>query len=238
MTVFENIRLALRAIRSNLLRTILTVLIIAFGIMALEGILTAIESLKTSIYSNFSSMGSNSFTIEQKGMNMHGEGRGEDSKPGPPIIYNQYMLFRERYNFPATVSAWEYVTGISVIKYESKKTNPNVLVIGVDENYLITSGNEVSTGRFFTADEVKQGATGIVIGQDVVDKLFGDKQDPVNKFVSMYGIRYRVIGILKSKGSSMVSAGDNVVLIPSLNAIRNFNGRQNSMTISVNVNSV
>ncbi|MBX7109293.1 MAG: ABC transporter permease [Chitinophagales bacterium] len=238
MSLLENIRLALRAIRGNLMRTVLTCLIIAFGIMALVGILTAIDSLEGSIKSNFSSMGSNSFSIEQKWDDMRGGGRGEDNKPGPPVLYREAVLFKDRYKFPATVAVSENVTGISTIKHDSKKTNPNVLVTGVDENFLLTSGNQVSSGRYFTIDEVQEGAPVIVLGKDVVDKIFGSKEDPVNQFVSMYAIRYRVIGVLASKGSSMVSRGDNVVLIPLLNAIRNFIGHDNSVDVTVNVASI
>jgi putative ABC transport system permease protein len=238
MGLKENILLALSAIRSNLLRTVLTFLIIAFGIMALVGILTAIESLKTSIYSNFSSMGSNVFTIEQDWSKMQGSGGGDEEKPGPPILYADAVLFKDRYKFPAKVSVSQDISGISTIKHESKKTNPNVQVVGVDESYLATSGNEIATGRFFTSDEVKEGASSIVLGKDVVEKIFGSTADPLNKFVSMYAIRYRVIGVLTSKGSSMVSEGDNVVLIPLLNAIRNFSGRENSVSIAVNIKSI
>lgn len=238
MSLLENIRLALRAIRGNLMRTVLTCLIIAFGIMALVGILTAIDSLESSIKSNFSSMGSNSFSIERKWDDMRGGGGGEDSKPGPPVLYREAMLFKDRYKFPATVSVSENITGISTIKHDSKKTNPNVLVTGVDENFLLTSGNQVASGRYFTIDEVKEGAPVIILGKDVVDKIFGTKDDPVNQYVSMYAIRYRVIGVLGSKGSSMVSRGDNVVLIPLLNAIRNFIGHDNSVDVDVNVASI
>jgi putative ABC transport system permease protein len=108
----------------------------------------------------------------------------------------------------------------------------------VDENNLHVSGNDIASGRFFTAEEVDEGASLIVLGKDVVSKIFGNKEDPINKFVSMYAIRYRVIGVLASKGSSMVSQGDNLVMIPMLNAIRNFTGSNNSVTISVNVSAV
>lgn len=237
MNLTENIRLALQSIRSNLVRTILTCLIIAFGIMALVGILTAIDSLEGSIKSNFSSLGANSFSIEQK-RDSGRRGRGHDDKPGPPILYREAILFKERYSFPAVVSISETVTGISTIKHDSKKTNPNVLVNGVDENFLLTSGNEIGNGRYFTLDEIQEGSPVIVLGQDVVDKIFGKQEDPVNRFVSMYAIRYRVIGVLESMGSSMVSQGDNVVLIPLLNAMRNFIGYDNSVNVDVNVAAI
>ena len=64
----ENVRIAMKSIRTNLLRTILTVMIIAFGIMALVGILTAIDSIKYALTESFSLMGANTFTIESRSM--------------------------------------------------------------------------------------------------------------------------------------------------------------------------
>ena len=238
MTLIENIRLALRAIRANKVRTVLTFLIIAFGIMALVGILTAIESLKSTINSSFSFMGANTFTIDQKWTQMQSEGGGEDWKPSPPILYDQALLFKDRYIFPATISLSNQFDWVAVFTHNSKKTNPNVGMIGVDENYLLTAGYEIERGRFFTADEIKSGAPLVVAGKDVIDKVFTDKEDPINKFISTSGRPYRIIGILKSKGSSMIQSSDRIVMIPMLNAMRNFMGRESSVDISVTVTSV
>src|SRR5687767_6176714 len=98
-----NIQLALKAIRSNMLRASLTIAIIAIGIMALVGILTAIESIKSSIVSNFSIMGSNSFTIRTKGMFAHG-GRYGEYKEMPPVTFDQATEFTKRYNLSGFVS--------------------------------------------------------------------------------------------------------------------------------------
>src|SRR6185295_11980154 len=126
MTLLENIKLALRAIRSNLVRTVLTFLIIAFGIMALVGILTAIDSLKSKLNSSFSFMGANTFTIHQKWIQIQSEGGGDDWRPSPPVVYDQTLEFRERFGFPATVSIGMLFDQVKVVQYESKKTNPNV----------------------------------------------------------------------------------------------------------------
>lgn len=234
MGLRENIRLALSAIRSNLLRTVLTVLIIAFGIMALVGILTAIESLKSNINSSFSMMGANTFQIHQKWGNM----REGNEKPGPPVVFDQAMEFKRRYSFPASVSLGMQWNGISTVTHGSKKTNPNVGAFGVDENYLTTQGYEIATGRFFTPQEVSNGDPVMILGQDVVDKIFSDKEDPLNQFVSYKAIRYRVIGVLKTKGSSMTQSSDRSFMIPLMNAKRNFIGQDWSWDIGVTVNSV
>ncbi len=238
MSLIENIKLALRAIRSNLLRTILTFLIIAFGIMALVGILTSIDSLKAKLNSSFSFMGSNTFTIQQKWVQMQGEGGDNDWKPSPAILFDQAMEFRDRYSFPATVSIGMMFDETKTIEHGSKKTNPNVGVYAVDENFLSAKGFEIAEGRYFSPQEIIDGAPVIVLGPDVVEKIFSLKEDPVNQYVSMKGIRYRVVGLLKPKGSSMIDNSDRVVLLPLMNAKRNFIGPDWSWDIGVTVASV
>ena len=155
--VVENINISLISIRSHLLRTILTILIISFGIMALVGILTATDSIKYYLTQNFTMMGSNTFTIRNRSMNIHMGGGDHKEKRYEPISYNQALEFKDRFDFPAYTYIFTRATGIATLKYGINKTNPNVGVIGADENYLITSGDEVETGRNFTPNEIYYG---------------------------------------------------------------------------------
>ena len=99
MTYTEILRTAYKNVRSNLLRSVLTLLIIAFGIMALVGILTAIDSLIFSMNDNFSGLGANSFSIAPKGGALKGNHRGMRAKQGESISYDQAMSFKERFDF-------------------------------------------------------------------------------------------------------------------------------------------
>ena len=87
--VLENINISLVSIRSHLLRTILTIMIISFGIMALVGILTATDSIKYYLTQNFSMMGSNTLTIRNRSMNIHMGGGDHKEKRYEPITFNQ-----------------------------------------------------------------------------------------------------------------------------------------------------
>ncbi|MCH8903013.1 MAG: ABC transporter permease, partial [Bacteroidetes bacterium] len=101
MGLRENIKLALRAIRANLLRTILTVCIIALGISMIVGILTCIDVVEASLTTNFTRMGANTFTIR----NIRMQNRGDNSvRINPPIGYDQATDFEKRYDFPSVVS--------------------------------------------------------------------------------------------------------------------------------------
>lgn len=211
---YENIRISLTSIRSHLLRTILTILIISFGIMALVGILTATDSIKYYLTQNFTMMGANTFTIRNRSSNVHmGDGPHKE-KRYDPITFKQAREFKERYDFPAFTAIYTRATGIATLKYENNKTNPNVRVIGTDEMYFITSGDEVEKGRNFTPNEVENGFKSVILGAGLVKDLFKNKEDPEGKIISIGPGKFKVVGVLKSKGSSMGFSGDLTCFIP------------------------
>lgn len=227
MNFQENIKIALRSVRSNWLRAILTMLIIAFGIMALVGILTAIDSAIYSLSSNLSSLGANTFDIDPKGEGSHGNRGGRRDKMGDPIAYKQAMNFKEQYTFPAHASVSLPCTGTATIKYGDKKTNPNVSIFGIDENYLEAKGFEMEVGRSFTGREALNGGYITIIGTDIVKDLFkGNAEKAIGEVIGAGNIKLRVIGVLKSKGSSMNQSEDRRILIP-LQTAKRYYGSQN-----------
>jgi putative ABC transport system permease protein len=231
--IIENVRVSVASIRSHLLRTILTILIIAFGIMALVGILTATDSIKYYLTRNFTMMGSNTFTIRNRTLQIHMGDQTNKQKLFEPISFQQATAFKEQYTFPAFTALFSFGTGTATLKFESNKTNPNIRVMGTDENYLITSGDEIDEGRTFTADEVATGASVCVIGSQLVKDLFKKKEDPIGKIISIGPGKYRVIGTLKEKGQSMGFSGDRSCFI-TLNNLRLYFSRPN-MSFAINV---
>jgi putative ABC transport system permease protein len=231
--VLENVRISLNSIRSHLLRTILTILIIAFGIMALVGILTATDSIKFYLTKNFSMMGANTFTVRNRTMQIHIGDQSNKQKLYEPIQYKQAQLFKQNFSFPGYTSVFVFASGIATLKYEANKTNPNVRVMGTDENYLYTSGDEIEKGRSFTAEEVNSGASVCVIGSEIENDLFKKNEDPLDKIISIGPGKYRIIGVLKSKGSSAGFSGDRGCLLP-LNNVRVTFSRPN-MSFNINV---
>jgi putative ABC transport system permease protein len=229
----ENIRIALGAIRGQLLRTILTVLIIALGIMALVGILTAIDALKSSINSNFTSLGANTFTIRNREMSIRIGSNGKRPKRFRSITYEEAKRFCEAYSFPAMPSVSTFASGASTMKYLSKKTNPNMRVFGGDESYLATSGYDLERGRNFSSTEIQYGNHVVILGQDIVKALFNTKEDPIDKIITIGSGKYRVIGVLKSKGNSAGFGGDKIAVLP-LNNVRQYFSRPD-MTYTINV---
>ncbi len=229
----ENIKISLSSIRSQLLRTTLTALIISIGIMALVGILTAIDAMKSSINSNFTSMGANTFTIRNREMTVRIGKNGKRPKKFRNITYDEAITFTKEYEFPATPSVSTMASGSATAKFESKKSNPNLRVFGGDENYLATAGYELAGGRNFSLNEIQYGNHVVIIGKDIVDALFDKKQNPLEKIITVGSGKYRVIGVLKSKGNSMGFGGDKIMVLP-LSNVRQYFSRPN-MTFTVNV---
>jgi len=229
----ENIRIALQTVRTNRLRTILTISIIAFGIMALVGILTAIDSIKASLTNQFMMMGANTFTIESRSMNIQIGDKRYRRKNHSYISYRQAEEFKNKFNFPAEVSVWTWASGIAVVKYQDEKTNPNIPVLGADENYMGTSGLELSRGRNFSANDILNNRQFAIIGSELVNSLFEDYEDPLNKIIVIGSGRFKVIGILKERGSSMGMSSDRICLIP-YTSVRQYFSRPN-MNYSLSV---
>ena len=237
MNYTENLKVAIQSIRSQLLRTILTALIIGIGIMALVGILTAIEAIKGSITDNFQSMGANSFTIQNRGMRIRIGNKGKRPKKFKAIEYHQAMRFIDDYDFPGVVSVSTLASRASTVKYQDNKTNPNVLIMGGNENYLNTGGYTIENGRNFSGQEIKNGDNVAIIGKDLQDKLF-PAMDPIDRIISVGNNKYRVIGTLKEKGSSMGFGGDKICILPLFNVKQNFNRPSMSFAINVSVSNV
>jgi putative ABC transport system permease protein len=172
----ENISIALQSIAGNRLRTSLTSLIIAIGIMALVGILTAVEGIKQFTTDAFSRLGANSFTVQNRGSGVN-FGRGGRRKIYPAIRYDQAQRFKEKYKLPAIIAINLDVSGAAIVKYENEKTNPNIRVAGSNENYIATNGYKLALGRNFSASELEHGAGVVIIGDEIKAKLF-KKIDP------------------------------------------------------------
>ncbi|WP_129718120.1 ABC transporter permease [Pedobacter sp. SYP-B3415] len=234
MNYRENIRLAIQSIKSNRLRTMLTALIIAIGLSALVGILTTLDAVKKSMTEAFSSMGANSFTIRNRGTGIRIGGSGQRPKRYKSIRYEDAKAFKEQLEAPATVALSVFASGASTVKYGNEKTNPNINVQGTDENGLASQGLNISLGRNFSISEVELGSNVCIVGSEVTKKLFPE-ESPLDKLVSVGNNRFKIIGVLESKGSSMGFSGDRSVYIPLLKA-KQINSNSNpSYTITVNV---
>jgi len=228
----ENLRIAIKAIQSNKVRAVLTMCIIAFGIMALVGILTAIDAIKSSLTDQFTMMGANSFTITSRGMNIQIGNSKTRHRNYSQISYRQAVEFKERFTEPAWVTVSFNATQFSTVKYNTEETNPNITLMGVDENYLAVSGYEVENGRNFTADEIQINSRLVLIGSEIAKDIFPAGVDPVGKNITVAGLKLQVAGVLKSKGASQMS-GDKICFMPVSTARQYFSRPNMNFNIAV-----
>lgn len=235
MRITENIRQGLEAVKTNLLRTVITCLIIAIGIAALVGILTSIDAMNSAITKTFSRMGSQSFNIRNnQGFQRHG---APGSSVSEPISWTQASGFKKSFDFPSEVSISRNAEMAAKVRYKNKETNPNARVIGVDENYLKTASYELEQGRNFTANDVELALPLAIVGNEIATTLLG--KSGLGEVVKVNGRSYRVAGILAEKGSSLgMSGGDRVVFIPVSRSRMDFNNGQENYFINVAVNQI
>jgi len=233
----ENVRIALGSIRTQLLRTILTILIIAIGITALVGILTVVSALKNTLSSNFASMGSNTFNISQyeTRIRRHGGGGEDIEKVNPIISYPEARAFKENYQYPFTETSLSFTaTSKAEVKFESQKTDPEISIVGVDEHFLGNSGLQTTLGRNFIGFDIDNNAYVCVVGSDFEKGLLKDV-NPIDKIISIRGAKFKVIGVLKEKGSTFGNSQDLRVLIPIQVARSLFTAPNINYTMSVMV---
>ncbi|MDC7993726.1 ABC transporter permease [Altibacter sp. HG106] len=230
----ENVRIALDSIKSQLLRTILTIIIIGIGIWALVGILSLVKALENTISSDFASMGSNTFNIQRYEFNVQRQG-GEREKVNPIINYNDIRNFMDAYQYPYAQTSISFRgTGTAEVKYESKKTDPEVQVYGVNENYLENTGTQVDQGRALNYFDVQNNNKVCLIGSDFLKNLF-ENENPINKTISIRGVKFKVVGVLESKGATFGNNQDLKVLIPIQVARGIFTEPNINYTISIKV---
>ena len=253
MKTLDSLSLSYNTIKSNRLRTAITVIIIALGIMALIAIITAVEAVNQSLTKSFSTMGANAFSLRYKERTVRfggGPGRGDTKKvnrntlvkkssEGKPITFEEARGFKERYNFPAIVGiALSGPSGV-IVNTDSKKTSPDVRVTGGDENYLTLNGYELAFGRDFNELDVESGNSVCIIGTVIAQKLYGENVDKaIDKIISVANNKYRVIGILKDKGSSAFMNADKVVITTYNNIRRIYGSEGKSYNIAVMVNDL
>jgi putative ABC transport system permease protein len=214
MNFKENVSEGLRSIKGNMLRTVLTALIIAIGITSLVGILTAIDGMQSSVDNSFAGLGANSFDIKGPRM-FRRRSAGVNDKDYPPIEYREAKLYKELFQgkTPATISIYAGVTGTAQLKYGSIKTNPNTMVRGIDEDYVNIKGYKLISGRDMSKNDINFTNNVVILANELATTLF-PKENPIDKEISLLGLKFKVIGVLEKKGSITGGGDDRVALVP------------------------
>jgi putative ABC transport system permease protein len=233
----ENTKIALDSIKSQALRTSLTVMIIAIGITALVGILTVVSALENTILKDFASMGANTFSISQYDFSSEINQNDSEQRVNPIISYPEAKAFQDKYNFPFTTTSLSFTAGSAIeVKYQEKKTDPEISVVGIDENFCPNKGLEVVKGRNVNSFDVSNNNYVCILGSDFEKGLFANL-NPIDKIISIRGAKFKVIGVLKEKGSTFGNSQDLRVLIPTQVARSLFSAPNINYDLDVMVNN-
>jgi putative ABC transport system permease protein len=236
MTTHENIKVALQSIAGNKMRTLLTALIIAIGLMALVGILTSIGAIESSLNNTFSSMGANSFTIRNRGVGIRIGGAGKKVKKFAAIKFSEAIDFKKRFGVAKTISVNTFASMAASVKYGNIKSNPNITLLGADAEYMLTGGYTLAEGRNFSVRETEFGSSVVIIGDELKNKFFGGVS-ALDKIISIGSNRFKIIGVYAPKGSSMGFGGDKVCVIPVLKAKQISTAATPTYTLAVKVDN-
>lgn len=207
---YQNLlKIALRAIAANKMRSFLTALGIIIGIAAVITMLAIGQGSKASIKANIAEMGSNMIMISP-GADMRG-GVRQDASSMETLKQADYQSIKEDCNYISAISPTVNSSGQWI--YGNNNTQSSIY--GVNQDYLSIRQLKVADGELFTDTDIKAAAKVCILGQTVVDYLFPDGSDPIGKVVRFNSIPFRVVGVLQKKGyNSMGMDQDDLVLAP------------------------
>lgn len=235
MNLIENIKEGLRSVQANLLRSVLTALIVAIGITSLVGILTAIDAIEFSVNDSLSSLGVNTFDIRSK-VNRGGNREGVADKTYSPLTMGEAFQFINQYKVPSSISLSSRLTQVAEVKRLSKKTNPNVSITGANEEYVAIKGLALEQGRDFSTVEIQYGTQVAIIGHKLYETLFTESEQPIGGVITFMGGRFKVVGVMKEKGQLSEDNYDNMVIIPILKANQMAQGKALYYDLTVGIN--
>lgn len=200
-------KIAVLSLKTNKMRSCLTSLGIIIGVAAVIVMLAIGTGASTKVTKDMESMGSNLLTIRSASANQGGVRQGSGSKPS--------LTLKDAAAINRLARGVEAVAPVSNENKQLVYGNQNwsSTVYGTTANYLSIKSYELLLGRNFTPEDIKNSTKTAIIGSTVSTELFGDV-NPVDKTIRIGGVPFRVIGVLKSKGSSGPFDNDDLVFIP------------------------
>jgi putative ABC transport system permease protein len=233
----ESFRFAWQALRSNILRTVLSLLGVTIGIFSIIGVYTLVDSLENNVKAGLNSIGSQSMYIERFSW-----GIGESDYPWwkyfirPQPTFKEFRALKSGLNEAeaVTIMTWNQAT----IKYQSSSFR--ALSQGISYEFAQINDMPLEKGRYFQEQEVDAAQPVVILGANVAETLFG-QSDPVNKRVKLKGENFTVIGVVEKKGKQMLEVGgnpDDKAFIPFLKAKRMFSSGFLTGTIQVKAKDV
>ena len=226
----ESLLIALRAIRANKMRSILTMLGIFIGVTVVVLMSTAIKGIDNSFQTGMSALGSDVLYIDKWSWFEHGEWWKMRNRRR--IDMNDYYKFKEMAKLPLATAP--VINSRQTVKYEENRVD-NVFLNGSTSDYLQTTNVTFSLGRFYSDVESNAARNVAVVGSEVANTLF-PRGDALDKEIKIGGVNFKVVGVLEEQGSFILGAfnPDKQVFIPIGTIFKNFLN-QSFGTVTINV---
>lgn len=231
---FESLRFAWQALRSNILRTTLSLLGVTVGIFAIVGVFTIVDSLEKNIRQSLAEIGTDVLYVQKWPWGFGGEYQWWKYFQWPETSYSDYKFLAERIEGAEATVVMDFKGGLTA---KNGNNSMDALLQGVSYEYNKVSEVTVEKGRYFTPQEVDAGRSVAIIGAEIAENLFPSDPDPTGKSFKIKGLKYMIVGVQKKKGKSLFDiAGnpDTKVLLPYLTFAKSFQNRvENSVDIVV-----
>jgi putative ABC transport system permease protein len=232
-SIRESAIMAFTALKTNKLRSILTLLGIAVGVFSIIGVMTAMGALLSSIQSGMSALGANTFQMQKYPMFQTGN-PAEQAKirNRRDITFDQAVKVKEGATLASAVGIFGFADeGKVAVSPQGLKTNPIISLSGRDIEGFTANDWQIGDGRLFSMNELNSARRVAVLGMDVVKKIF-PKVDPIGQKIRVDAHEFEVVGVVKPKGSLLGGNGENFVVIP-LTTFFTIYGKDQLMSIKV-----
>ncbi len=230
MNLIETFRLALVSLSANKLRSGLTMLGIAVGVFSVIGVMTVIAGLRDSIESGLNVLGANSFQFTKYPAVSFSDPRLRLGNRRD-VTFAEATRFKELMGEAGEVSLQLRSGGLRA-SYLERQTNPSVVMYGGDENTVASRNYEVATGRNLSAEDVEFGRAVVLLGTDVVERLFPN-EEALGHIVRIDRQNYLVVGVLSSRGTTLGQSQDNVTICPITKMLATYGRAGRSIGINV-----
>jgi len=231
MVLNESINISLNAIRGNKLRSALTLLGIIIGMTTIIGMQSLVSGLQQSVETQLSQLGANTFQVQKFPAINNSHDTWLRLRNRKDLTLKEYDALLQHSSFTRQIGAEVWTRGNAVLRYEDRKTLPTFWVAGGTPEFLDNNGYFIRDGRFISETDVDHNRNVIVLGQDLVDRLF-QMEDPLQEEVRLNGERFQVVGVLESRGQTFGASQDNLVVVP-IGVFYDLFGSNRSINITV-----
>lgn len=230
--IFESFIFAWQALKSNLLRTTLSLLGVTVGIFAIVAVFTVVDSLEKSIKESLKEIGDRVVYVQKWPWGFGGEYPWWKYFRWPEPSYDEYRFLADKLETAEAVAVFDVKGSVDL---QSGSNSAKGSVWGISQDYTLISEIVVENGRYFTPIENQTGKNVTVIGASIAEWLF-DTADPVGKEIKINGYKFTVIGVQKRKGNSMIEfngKADEKCYIPYASFAKYFSSGRINVDIAV-----